>query len=48
MVLHLGQVGGHGSSQEERLLILNMVKDSKISVDEGVKYFFSFFFLSFN
>ncbi len=37
MILHLGQTGSKGSSREERLMILNMVKDGNVSVDDGVK-----------
>lgn len=37
MLMHFGQAGGQGSSEEERILILQMVRTSKISVDEGVK-----------
>jgi hypothetical protein len=37
MVLNLSQGAHLGSSTEERILVLNMLKDGKVSVDEGIK-----------
>jgi hypothetical protein len=37
MVLNLSQAAHLGSSSEERMVVLNMLKDGKVSVDEGIK-----------